>query len=71
MGDTTRRGRPRKKKTPKCPHCKQSNTVAFGLDKNKRQRYKCISCSRTFNERAGTAFYRARKSEKRKAQSSS
>ncbi len=64
MGDTAKRGMPRRKKAPKCPYCKQNNAVCFGFDKNNRQRYKCLACSRTFNERAGTAFYRARKSEK-------
>lgn len=63
MGDKTR-GRPRRKKALKCPYCKQNNAVCFGFDKNNRQRYKCLACNKTFNERAGTAFYRARSSEK-------
>lgn len=64
MGEINTRGRPRTKESPKCPMCKQNNVVCFGFDKNGKQRYKCRSCDKTFNERKGTVFYRMRKSEK-------
>ncbi len=63
MGDHTKRGRPRSE-CPSCPDCHNHNVVRNGFDKNNRQRYKCLDCNKTFNERKGTVFYRMRSSEK-------
>ena len=64
MGRKTTRGRPRNSNIPMCPDCKQHDVVCNGHDKNGRQRYKCLTCNKTFNERKGTVFYRMRKDEK-------
>ena len=47
-----------------CPHCHSSNVVLHGKDLNRRQRFKCRSCHRTFNIMTGTPMARARKPEK-------
>lgn len=47
-----------------CPHCKGSDVVLHGKDKNQRQRFKCRECRRTYNILTGTPMARARKPEK-------
>jgi len=47
-----------------CPHCDSNNVVRHGNDKNRRQRFKCRACGRTYNVMTGTPMARARKPEK-------
>lgn len=47
-----------------CPHCASNNVVLHGRDENKRQRFKCRGCRRTYNIMTGTPMARARKPEK-------
>jgi transposase-like protein len=47
-----------------CPHCISHDVVLHGLDKNRRQRFKCRACRRTYNILTGTPMARARKAEK-------
>lgn len=47
-----------------CPRCKCTHVVLNGRDKNRRQRFKCRTCGRTYNVLTGTPLARARKSEK-------
>ncbi len=44
-----------------CPHCKGNNIVLHGKDQNRRQRFKCRGCGRTYNIMTGTPMARARK----------
>jgi len=39
-----------------CPHCQSSSTVRFGKYRD-RQRYKCQSCLRTFNDLTNTPLH--------------
>lgn len=41
---------------PKCPVCR-SDSWKIGFSRSNRQCYKCKSCGRKFNERAGTPFH--------------
>ncbi|KXB09076.1 hypothetical protein AKJ46_00965 [candidate division MSBL1 archaeon SCGC-AAA833K04] len=41
---------------PKCPVC-ESDSWKIGFSKCDRRRYKCKSCGKKFNERAGTPFH--------------
>jgi transposase-like protein len=50
--------------TRKCPHCSSNNVVLHGRDQNKRQRFNCRGCRRTYNIMTGTSMARARKPEK-------
>lgn len=47
-----------------CPHCRHNNVVLHGKDRNRRQRFKCRDCRRTYNILTGTPMARARKPEK-------
>ena len=47
-----------------CPRCNSRNVVLHGNDKNRRQRFKCRECRRTYNIMTGTPMARARKPEK-------
>ncbi len=49
-----------------CPHCRGTDVVLHGKDKNLRQRFRCRAqeCRRTFNILTGTPMARARKPEK-------
>jgi transposase-like protein len=47
-----------------CPHCHSGNIVLHGKDQNRRQRFKCRGCGKTFNIMTGTPMARARKPEK-------
>lgn len=47
-----------------CPHCRGTDVVLHGKDKNDRQRFRCRGCERTFNILTGTPMARARKPEK-------
>lgn len=44
-----------------CPHCACTTVVLFGKDKNKRQRFLCKGCNRTYNILTGTPMARAKK----------
>lgn len=47
----------RRKRAVPCPHCKASDKViCWGYQPNRRQRYKCKKCYKTFNKRTGTPF---------------
>lgn len=48
----------------RCPHCQGNNIVLHGMDQNRRQRFKCRDCVRTYNILTGTPMARARKPEK-------
>ncbi|MDY6931848.1 MAG: transposase [Halobacteriota archaeon] len=50
-------------KTSNCPHCGSDKIIRYGKQINNRQRYKCNHCSKTFNGRFGTPFYRKRLSD--------
>lgn len=50
-------------KTPKCPHCDSEELHKWGF-RNKRQRYRCKSCSSTFNSFSKTHLARLQHSEK-------
>jgi transposase-like protein len=47
--------------TRSCPHCASHNVVRHGHDQNRRQRFKCRACGRTYNILTGTPMARARK----------
>jgi transposase-like protein len=47
-----------------CPHCHSGNALLYGKDQNRRQRFKCRSCRKTYNIMTGTGMARARKPEK-------
>ncbi|MBI5036495.1 hypothetical protein HZC09_04075, partial [Candidatus Micrarchaeota archaeon] len=50
----------RKKHALSCPHCHASKAViCWGFQANKRQRYYCKACSKTFNEYTNTALWSA------------
>lgn len=46
-----------------CPHCTSNNVVLHGKDENRRQRFRCRACRRTYNILTGTHMARARKPE--------
>ena len=46
-----------------CPHCESSNIYGHGSYKG-RKRYKCMKCSKTFNDFTGTAISGIKKVEK-------
>lgn len=47
----------RRKRSLSCPHCHASKAViCWGFQTNKRQRYYCKACSKTFNEYTNTAI---------------
>lgn len=48
---------------PCCPGCRSENVVKYGRQKNGVQRYKCKRCSKVFNVRFNTIFYRRRVDE--------
>ncbi len=43
---------------PVCPHCNSSDVVKYGFQRNQTQRYRCNACSKFFNQRYGTLFYK-------------
>lgn len=47
-----------------CPHCDSQELSRWGMTKQGIQRFKCKSCSKTFNALAGSPLYRMKKSEK-------
>jgi len=47
-----------------CPRCKCNDVVLHGTDQNKRQRFKCRGCRRTYNIMTGTPMARARMPDK-------
>lgn len=48
---------PHHRKALPCPHCgPQAATIRYGFQKNKRQRYQCKQCGKTFNQYTKTAF---------------
>ena len=49
--------------TRSCPHCQANTIVLHGKDQNRRQRFKCRGCRRTYNIMTGTPMARARKPE--------
>lgn len=48
---------------PCCPFCTSRDVIKYGKQKNKVQRYQCNTCSKIFNERYGTLFYKRRLSD--------
>jgi len=48
---------------PKCPDC-GSDSWKNGFSRSGRQRYKCKSCGKKFDERAGTPYHWLHKPEK-------
>lgn len=48
-----------------CPHCTSHKLNRWGMTKQGIQRFKCKSCSKTFNALADSPLYRMKKSEKR------
>lgn len=40
------------------------NIIKFGKSRQNKQRYRCKTCQRCFNENYGTVFYRKQKAEK-------
>ena len=50
--------------TRSCPHCQSNNIVLHGKDRNRRQRFKCRGCCKSYNILTGTPMARARKPEK-------
>ena len=47
-----------------CPHCTCHDVVLHGKDQNRRQRFLCRTCGKTYNIMTGTPMARARKPEK-------
>ena len=46
-----------------CPHCHSHDVVRHGHDQNRRQRFRCRNCRRTYNVLTLTPLARARKPE--------
>jgi len=46
-----------------CVHCSSEHIIRYGHQKNRRQRYYCNRCSKTFNKRHGTMFFHKKTSE--------
>lgn len=40
-----------------CPKCNSDDIIHYGKTKNKVQRYKCLTCGKTFNLINNTAFF--------------
>lgn len=53
---------PKSKKNPKCPAC-GAGSWKVGFSRTGRRRYKCKSCEKKFDERAGTPFHWLHKPE--------
>ena len=47
---------------PQCPHCQSNNFIKHGF-RNNLTRYRCKSCSKTFNALTGTPLAKLRKKE--------
>ena len=54
----------REEKIKACPHCECQKLNRWGMTKQGVQRYRCKSCSKTFNALSGTPLYRMRQPEK-------
>jgi len=39
-----------------CPHCSNTRTHKDGRDRARKQRYRCLTCQRSFTNRTGTPF---------------
>ena len=48
---------------PKCPAC-GAGSYKNGFSRSGRRMYKCKSCGKKFNDRAGTPFWHLKKGEK-------
>lgn len=47
----------------KCVHCESDYIVKNGRQKNNKQRYLCMDCRKSSNERSGTAFFHKKTSQ--------
>ena len=47
-----------------CPHCDSEAINKWGVTKQGIQRFRCKTCSKTFNALFSTPFYRMKKPEK-------